>query len=207
MSRTRLLLALLAGLSGPLAASATTVVPPDFDQLVQSSDYVIRGRVKSLRNEIRVRDGRELPFTQAEIEVKEVIAGTPPPSVVLTMLGGRTSDGGQLTIEGVPQFTVGDEDILFVQGNGTNFYPLTAVMHGRYPVKFDKKLGREYIARANGKPLLATAEVSLPLADSKLIREMRRQLRADDALTPKEFTQSIRESRAARANGGHSNGK
>lgn len=206
MIRLRFVLALLAGLAGALAAPATTVVPPDFDQLVQSSDYVIRGRVKSLRNEIRVRDGRELPFTQVEIDVKEVIAGTPPAAVVLTMLGGRTSNGGQLTIEGVPQFTVGDEDILFVQGNGTNFHPLNAVMHGRYPVRFDKKLNREYIARANGQPLLATAEVALPLADSKLVRELRRTLRADDALTPREFAESIRESRA-RTTGGRSHAK
>lgn len=206
MIRLRIVLAWLAGLTGALVASATTVVPPDFDQLVQSSDYVIRGRVRTLRNELRVRDGRELPFTQIEIEVKEVIAGAPPASVVLTMLGGRTSDGGRLTIEGVPQFTVGDEDILFVQGNGTNFHPLNAVMHGRYPVKFDKKLGREYVARANGQPLLATAEVALPLADSKLVRELRRTLRADDALTPGEFARSIREARA-RTNGGRTHVK
>ncbi|MCM2276349.1 MAG: hypothetical protein NDI75_16330 [Candidatus Didemnitutus sp.] len=207
MIRYRLIFVLLAALAGALAASATTVVPPDFDQLVQSSDYVIRGRVKSLRNEIRMRDGRELPFTQVAIEVKEVIAGAPPAAVVLTMLGGRTSDGGQLTIEGVPQFTVGDEDVLFVRGNGTNFHPLNAVMHGRYPVKFDKKLNREYIARANGQPLLATAEVALPLVDSKLVRELRRSLRADDALTPREFAQSIRTARATRTTGGRTDVK
>ncbi|MBA4137900.1 MAG: hypothetical protein C0518_11330 [Opitutus sp.] len=90
------------------AAVATTVIPPEFPELVQSSDYIVRGRVKALRNEIRLREGREVPFTHIEVEVREVIAGAPPASVVLTMLGGRTSDGGELRVEGVPQFTVGD---------------------------------------------------------------------------------------------------
>ena len=204
MRPLNILLAAAGILAGAAGLHATTVVPPEFPELVQGSDYIIRGKVTALRNEIRWRDGREVPFTQVEIQVAEVIAGTPPAQVVLTMLGGRTSDGGVLTVDGVPQFQVGDQDILFVQGNGTNFHPLRAVMHGRYPVRFDKKLGREYVARANGVPLAATAEVALPLAEGKLAQLLRRQRRADDALTPSEFIQSIREVRAARAQGGKS---
>ncbi|MBA4137899.1 MAG: hypothetical protein C0518_11325 [Opitutus sp.] len=75
-------------------------------------------------------------------------------------------------------------------------------MHGRYPVKFDKKLGREYVARANGVPLAATAEVALPLAEGKLAQLLRAQRRADDALTPAEFVQSIKQTRAERSTGG-----
>jgi hypothetical protein len=189
------------------AARATTVIPPEFPDLVQNSDYVVRARVKSLRNEIRVREGQEVPYTQVELEVREVIAGTPPSTVVLTLLGGRTTDGGELRVEGVPTFSVGDEDILFVRGNGTNFYPLKGVMHGRYPVRFDKKLGREYVARANGVPLAATAEVALPLAEGKIAELLRRMRKVDDALTPAEFVQSIREVRANRINGGSNRAK
>jgi hypothetical protein len=202
MRPLRLLLVLAALAAGLTGARATTVLPPEFPELVQNSDYVVRGRVVATRNEIRLREGRELPFTLIEVEVKQVIAGEAPARVTLTMLGGKTSDGSELRVEGVPQFTVGDEDILFVRGNGTNFYPLYGVMHGRYPVKFDKKLNREYIARANGVPLSATAEVALPLAEGKLAQLLRQQIRPDDALTPGEFVQSIRAARAAREEGG-----
>jgi hypothetical protein len=204
MRPLNIILAAAGIFAGAAGLHATTVVPPEFPELVQGSDYIIRGKVTALRNEIRWHDGREMPFTQVEIQVAEVIAGAPPAQVVLSLLGGRTSDGGVLTVDGVPQFQVGDQDILFVQGNGTNFYPLRAVMHGRYPVRFDKKLGREYVARANGVPLAATAEVALPLAEGKLAQLLRKQRRADDALTPAEFIQSIREVRAARATGGKS---
>lgn len=207
MSKLRTWFAAAGLLAAAVVAPATTVVPPEFPELVHSSDFIVRGRVRALRNEIRVREGREIPFTHVEIEVRELVAGTAPARVVLTLLGGRTSDGGELVVEGAPKFTVGDEDILFVQGNGRNFHPLNAVMHGRYPVKFDKALKREYVARANGVPLLATAEVALPLAEGKIAALLRHQVKADDALTPAEFIQSIKETRAARFPGGANRAK
>lgn len=179
---------------------ATTVEPMEFSDLVNASDYVIRGRIKALRNEVRVQAGRELPFTQVEIEVLEVVAGTPPAAVTLSVLGGRTSTGGELKVDGVPGFTVGDEEVFFVQGNGINFYPTTAVMHGRYPVLFDKQLDRSYVARINRVPLAATAEIGLPLAEGKLAQLLRRQRRTEDALTPAEFIASVREVHAAKNN-------
>ncbi len=182
-------------------AHATTVIPPEFSELSQNSDYVVRGKVKSVRYEMRTLAGREVPFTLAEIAVTDVIAGTPPTQVVLTMLGGKASTGGELVVEGVPRFVVGDESIFFVKNNGTNFYPLYAVMHGVYPVKRDKATGREYVARANGLPLSATAEVALPLAEGKAAQELRKHIKISDALSVAEFKQSIRESRALRQGG------
>lgn len=198
--RSLLLCATLLTLVSPMRA--TTVIPPDFSDLAASSDYVVRGKVKSLSNEIRQQDGREVPFTLVEIEVSEVIAGTPPAKVVLTALGGRTSDGGELVVEGVPHFVVGDDSIYFVKDNGTSFYPLYGVMHGLYPIKRDKATGRDYVARANGLPLSATAEVALPLAEGKEAQLLRRQLKISDALSVAEFKQSIRDARAAAKNGG-----
>jgi hypothetical protein len=194
-------------LAATAAAHATSVIPPEFSELSQKSDYVVRGVVKSVRNEIRVRNGREVPFTLAEVEVTDAIAGTVPAQVVLSMLGGKTSDGSELSIDGTPRFVVGDESIFFVKNNGTSFYPLYAVMHGLYPIKRDKATGREYVARANGLPLSATAEVALPLAEGKLAQELRKHIKVSDALSVTEFKQSIRETRAAAKNGGKSNAK
>jgi hypothetical protein len=194
---------LLAALA---VARATSVIPPEFSELSQNSDYVVRGVVKSVRNEIRLRDGREVPFTLAEIKVVDAIAGTVPPQVVLTMLGGTTSDGSELTVEGVPRFVVGDEGIFFVKNNGTNFYPLCGIMHGLYPIKRDKASGREYVVRANGLPLSATAEVALPLAEGPMAQELRKHIKTSDALSVDEFKQSIRQVRVSRE-GGENNAK
>ncbi|HLP26024.1 MAG TPA: hypothetical protein VK477_10120 [Acidobacteriota bacterium] len=181
-------------LAATAAARATTVIPPDFTELVSESDYVIRGKVKSLSNEQQMREGRGMPFTLVEIEVTAVIAGEVPPKVVLRMLGGRTSEG-ELRVQGAPRFVVGDESVFFVKNNGVSFYPLYGVMHGVYPIKRDKATGREYVARANGLPLSATAEVGLPLAEGPMAKQLRKFIKASDALSVSEFTQSVREAR------------
>jgi hypothetical protein len=183
---------LSVGLVLPLAA--TTVVPPDFPELVNGSDYVVRGRVKALSAESRMRGERELIFTRIEIEVLEVIAGTPPQPLVLEMLGGQSGDRA-LVVAGAPRFKVGDEEILFVQGNGRNFHPLYALMHGKYPVRRDKATGREYVTRSNGVPLRDVAEVALPLTEGPASELQRRLARVDQALGVAEFTRLIRQQR------------
>lgn len=185
-----------------VAARATSVIPPDFSELAKGADYVVRGTVKSLSYVVRQHDGRDVPHTLVEVQVSDVIAGTPPDKVVLDVLGGRTPDGHVLVVSGVPRLNVGDEHIFFVSGNGTNFFPLYAVMHGLYPVKRDKTTGREYVARANGVPLSATAEVGLPLAEGKMAQLLRKQIKASDALSVSEFRQSIRAARGEKEQGG-----
>lgn len=195
MSLLRKSLLAVALAAAGVVASATTVVPPDFTELVKGSDYVVRGTVRNISYTVRQVEGRDVPHTLVTVEVAEVMAGTPPASVVLDMVGGPFPDGRVLVIDGVPQFKVGDESVFFVQGNGTNFYPLYAVMHGLYPVKQDKTTGRRYMTRANGVPLSATAEVSLPLSEGKMAQVLRRQISTADALSVDEFRQSIRTAR------------
>ena len=192
VQKTLGLVLLLALAAIPLRA--TSVVPPEFSELVNRSDYVVRARVKSLSYEDRVSGGRELVFTKIEVEVLEVIAGTPPESVVLVMLGGRSGDR-ELVVAGVPQFKVGDEDILFVQGNGRNFYPLYAVMHGKYPVKRDQATGRRFVTRSNEVPLGDVAEVTLPMTDGTAAELQKRMRRTTDAMTPEDFIQRIKQQR------------
>ena len=192
-----LLVALL--LCAPLASRATTVVPPSFAELTQDSDFVVRARVTAVRYESRERNGKPVPYTQIDVEVLEVIVGEPPQPLVLTMLGGKIGDG-ELVVAGAPRFVVGDEDILFVRGNGKNFYPLYAVMHGRYPVKRDKATGREYVTRSNGVPMEDVAEVATPVVEGAAAQLQQRSRRVANALSPAEFSQLIRVTRSSRSN-------
>lgn len=139
------------------------MVPPQFDELVNESDFIVRALVKSVKAEWRENKGRRYILTQVEVDVQEVISGTPPTHLVLEILGGRVGNE-VLLVDGVPEFEVGQEDILFVRGNGRQFCPLTAIMHGRYPVVREKD-GRAHINRSNHAPLHETSEVALPMAE------------------------------------------
>lgn len=184
-------------LASPLLPSplrATTVVPPDFDQLVNESDYVVRAVVESLRTVYRDGPQGRLIVTIARLRIRETTAGQPPATVELEMLGGRIGDD-RLIVSGAPAFRVGDEDFLFVRDNGRSITPLVALMHGRYPVRRDAATGREYIARNNDVPLQDVAEVALPMTAGEVAERQRRTVKSDAALTPAEFTAKIRATR------------
>lgn len=185
---TALLLGVLSG-----EAYATTVVPPAFPDLVNQSDYIVRSVVKSTRPEVvQTLRGRKV-YTYVELEVREVIAGVPPKPLVLRILGGRVGKDVMI-LEGAPQFRVGDEDILFVQGNGQQIYPLVAIMHGRYPIEKEVGGESEFMARSNLEPLRSTAEVSRPMGEGDAPKDSTTGAMhsALPALSPTEFTRQIR---------------
>ena len=181
--------ALLWALLGtPLAA--TTVIAPPFEELVNVSDYIVRSTVKSVHSEY-ASPGSRVIVTYVELDVKEVITGKPPSPLVLRMLGGQIGDK-RMVVEGAPEFMVGDEDILFIHGNGKYFNPLTALMHGRYPVIHDRKTGRAFVERNDHVPLTDTAQVNQPMGAHAAGAGVAKPLTEANALTPDEFAAKIR---------------
>ncbi len=180
----------MLGLMAIGSLRATTVVPPSFEELVRESDYVVRGRVTAVESAWQQRGESRVIVTQVRVEVLEVIAGTPPEPLVLTMLGGKVGEQ-EMVLEGAPRFVVGSEDILFVRGNGRMVSPLTRIMHGRYRIETDPT-GRAFVARDNGEPLTATAEVAQPLHAAEGATELSRAAQVERALSPAEFARQIR---------------
>jgi len=174
-----------------IIARATTVLPPDFDQLVNESDYIIHAVVKSVTAEYRNDTYGTKIITKVALEVREVVAGTPPKEVVLELLGGRMGDE-QMVVEGAPRFKVGDEDVLFVRGNGHTIVPLVAMMHGRYPVMKDAASGRKYMARENQAPLRDTAEISQAMTASLVPATPGAASAMAPAMTPEDFIQRVK---------------
>lgn len=174
---------------------ATTVNPPEFPQLVNESDYIVRAVVKSVTPELRVMpSGKSMPFSRVELEVKQVIAGKPPTPLILEVMGGMAG-GRELAIAGVPKFVVGGEEVFFVQGNGRQIYPLVRMAHGRYPIVKEAATGREYMARSDGAPLRSVSEVSRPVHTDggKVTPATQATVQAaSQALTPDEFVLKIR---------------
>lgn len=184
---------LLTALGAP-AIWATSVTPPSFDELANGADYVVRARVTAVEAVATPRAGkRPRIHTRVTLEVIETIAGTPPSPLVLTMLGGKVGDD-EMRVEGVPEFSVGDEDVLFVAGNGRNFFPLYAVMHGRYRIKRDAA-GREFVARSNDVPMSDVAEVAQPLTAGGAAELQKKFKARAAALTPADFAAQIRNAR------------
>lgn len=168
----------------------TTVLPPTFDALVNDSDYVIRARTKNVTATKEATAGGSKIYTHVELEVIDIVAGTPPTKITLRLLGGQVGDE-RMFVEGMPRFHPGDEDILFVSGNGRSICPLYGMMHGRFPVRTDPQTGRKYVTRENGMPLVGTSQIATPLPENAL-QPLTRAAAVPEALGPTDFIRQIR---------------
>lgn len=185
---------LAVAISGYFASpvSATTVLSPEFPTLVNESDFIVHAVTKNVSAEKRIGPRGLKIFTRVEFEIIEVVAGTSPATLTLEFLGGRVGDE-VMTVGGMPEFRVGDEDILFVRGNGQSICPLYAMMHGRYSVGREAATGRRYVARSDGTPLQSTAQVAAPLeAQPAEAGEIRAASAV--ALGPTDFVRQIKAS-------------
>ncbi|MFZ9746167.1 MAG: hypothetical protein ACO3G4_05995 [Opitutaceae bacterium] len=154
-------LPLLLLCSMTLASRATTIVPPDFDGLVDRAGLVVRGEVVGRESTLITRGADRAIFTRVTFRVVEAIKGVPPPLLILEFLGGVV---GELSLEvsGMPRFEPGSQEIVFVSAGPPTICPLVAMGHGRYRVLRDAQ-GAEFVARDNGRPLHRVEDVSLPL--------------------------------------------
>ena len=176
----------------PLCGHATTVIAPDFDSLVKQADFVVRAVVKAKTAEWR-NDGRNRHIiTKVTLDVREIIKGAPALPLVLEMRGGRIGSD-EMVVEGAPSFILGDEQILFIRGNGRQFFPLVAIMYGQFLVTHDSSSGQDFIQRSNGSPLYNVKDVTLPMTAANAIG-----LPAPRPLTAAEFAGKIRASLAQR---------
>src|SRR6185295_4434363 len=125
--------------------------------------------------------------TYVTVSVLRTLKGTPAASVTLEFLGGEIAGEG-MRIQGMPQFAVGDVDILFLAGNGVRFSPFVGLMHGRYRVETDAATGGEFIARNDRRPLRGVDEVRLPQQENA----GNAALPLVGALTAEAFETSIR---------------
>lgn len=152
MTKTGLLigfvcLALLAG----APARATTVLEKSFATLVQEAEIIAVGSVTAIAAEWAA--DREAPFTLVTFSNLDILKGAAAPPLTLRFLGGPTPDGTILQIAGVPQFTIGERNVLFVAGNDHYAVPLVGIWQGVYRVVFDSTRGVDTIQTHAGQPL------------------------------------------------------
>lgn len=173
-----------------IAASvrATTVVPPEFPDLVAEAEAIYRGRVTDVvARRVPNAAGNQFIKTFVTFSVERTLKGPEQREVVLEFLGGTLGDES-LSVGGVPKFNPGEREILFVQKNGLQFCPLVRLGHGRYRVERDVATGRDYVSRENKAPLASVSDVQLPLAETPV----RRRAAAANSLTAEDFEAQIR---------------
>ena len=115
-------------------AQATTVIPPNFDELVSRAQVIFEGEVTGLQSQWIGEGSEHRIVTFVTFKVDDTLKGNPGATYSMRMLGG-TVEGQTMEVTDGPKFKVGDRDVLFVENNGSQFIPLVGIQHGRFRVK------------------------------------------------------------------------
>ena len=129
----------------------TTVIAPDFDQLVTRAELIFQGEVTEVRPQWIGEGAEHRIVSFVTFKVADALKGNPGASYTIRMLGG-TVGGKTLQVSDAPTFKIGDRDILFVENNGSQFIPLVGIHHGRFRIEREEA-GREIVMTGEGQPL------------------------------------------------------
>jgi len=143
MKRTRVLF--LAWCVWIVSAGATTLARLDLDDLTGESSAVVHGKIVASRVEWN-RD-RTLIYTVYSVAPVEYLKGRLGPTFELHEPGG-TLDGIQLSVSGVPSFSVGQEAVLFVWTDPRGQHQVTGFEQGVFAVRTDSQTGLKVVDRA-----------------------------------------------------------
>lgn len=137
--------------------SATTVIPPSFDELVGEAEVIFQGTVINVQPQWIGEGAQRHIVSYVTFKVQDALKGNPGNQITLRMFGG-TVGGQTMQASDAPTFKVGDRDVLFVEHNGSQFIPLVGIMHGRYRVQKDEN-GRDVILTNKGVPLSSIDQI------------------------------------------------
>jgi hypothetical protein len=158
MTLRNVFLSIVALLAGLVPAFATSVIPPTFEELVDSATTIFVGETVARRSErFDTLDG-PLIVTLVTFNVVETLKGAPGLQMHLEFMGGTVGDE-TLVVSGVPQFNVGDRDVVFVGKAGNTVSPLIGLAHGRFRISRDPATGTDTVRTFDGRNFMSTSSL------------------------------------------------
>jgi hypothetical protein len=163
------------------SVTATTVIPPTFDQLVKQAEFIFQGTVTDARSVWEGEGGQRHIETYVTFKVDDNVKGDAGASYTIQMLGGTVGDQ-TMEVSDAPKFKVGDRDILFVEHNYDQFVPLVGINHGRFHVQHDDVTGRDFVVNGEGEPVKNLAKLGYETES----------VSASEAMTPEQLKSAVK---------------
>ncbi len=157
MLRRAIPLTLLCSLLFAGVARSTTVIPPTFDELVSQARAIFVGEVVGQRAVWEATPQGRAIITIVTFRVEETWKGSASPVTQLEFLGG-TIDDLTMQVAGMPKFTLGQRDVLFVGETAQVVSPLVGFMHGRLRILRNPATGVDRVSTYDGRSLGSVAE-------------------------------------------------
>ncbi len=114
-------------------AFATTLLAVDVPALSRTADVIVVGTVRTSTARLS-QDGQRV-ITDTQIDVAEVLKGTPEGSSVVVMQpGGVVGNLGQ-RVEGTAQFTAAEEVLVFLERAGPSRFQVASMAQGKFRIE------------------------------------------------------------------------
>lgn len=140
----------VAGILAPVdAARATTLAPLTVEQLVDASDYVVRGEITEVWTEV---DDQGRIWTRGRMTVTRVFKGADQPTELVVDSMGGTYAGQTLHIEARAEFSALEDALVFLhQRDDGRLVPVGKFL-GKYTVRRAPEDGRMYVRTWHPQP-------------------------------------------------------
>ena len=141
----------LAALCCLPAVHATTVVRFAFDSLCSRAETIAFVRCTHTASVRDTASGRIA--TRTRLKVLRTIKGNPGDEIVLALPGGQV-DGDRMVVPGIPQFSIGQETVIFLTAAEEGGYPWPLGLdQGCYRARTDDKGQRSVMLQSGVTPL------------------------------------------------------
>ena len=154
------------------------------DQLAGRAATIVVSTVTSRRAEWEHYGESRLIITKVTIEVEQTLKGSAPRTLVVEVLGGTIGDQ-TLHVSHVPEFKVGDRDVLFLNSATHAASPLVGSDQGRFRVINEAATGTARKLNAAFAPLVSPADIGATVESRRggLARSLTEALTLSDFVT------------------------
>jgi hypothetical protein len=130
-------------------ASATMLLPVSLTELVTRADAIAHGRIVAV--EARMVDGRRSVARLVTLAVADYYKGNLGSDVQVRVPGGELGHYRTVTV-GAPEFTIGEEVVLFLVARGAADPVLAGLGQGVFRVRVDPQSGARVVGPIPGTP-------------------------------------------------------
>jgi hypothetical protein len=128
------------------------------DELVAEAETIFVGTTVDRRSEWEVTRESRTIVTLVTFDVHEVLKGHVGLRTQLSFLGGTVGEE-TVHVADMPQFRVGDRDVLFVAPDQHAVSPLVGFFQGRFRILRDGVNGADQIRTHDGRPIATLADI------------------------------------------------
>jgi len=132
------------------------------------ADLVFVGTVVDIYSEWSDPDETEI-YTYVTFNDIEIVAGEYQDSELTVRFSGGEIWDFKVLYAGVPQFNLGERNLLFLSGNFTEVCPIVGWIQGNFRIMYDQSVGAQVIHTDDGKPIAGIQEGKIILSRDDIL--------------------------------------